>query len=59
MWKGIIGALEINSEMSSPCHPQHDGQTERVNKTLVCYLWNYWNYKTDNWEQMLPMAEYA
>jgi hypothetical protein len=45
--------------MSSPFHPQTDGQTDRVNQTLECYLSNYCNYEQDNWEEMLPMAEYA
>jgi len=57
--KGIVDKLEIMSKMSSPFHPQTDEQTERVNQSLECYLRNYCNYKQDNWEEMLPMAEYA
>ena len=59
IWKAIVDTLGIKSKMSSSFHPQTDGQTERVNQTLECYLWNYCNYEQDNWEEMLPMAEYA
>jgi len=59
IWKGIKDTLGIESKMSSSFHPQTDGQMERINKTLKCYLRNYCNYKQENWEDMLPMAEYA
>jgi len=36
IWKGIVDTLGIKSKMSSPFHPQTDGQTERVNQTLGC-----------------------
>jgi len=59
MWKGIIGTLGIKSKMSSPFHPQTNGQMERINKSLECYLQNCCNDEMDDWEEMLPMAEYA
>jgi len=59
IWKGIVDTFGIKSKMSSSFHSQTDGQTERVNQTLECYLRNYCNYEQDNWEEMLPMAEYA
>ena len=59
IWKGIMDTLGIKSKMSSPFHPPTDGQTERMNQALECYLRNYCNYKEDNWEEVLPMAEYA
>ena len=52
IWKGIVDTLGIRSKMSSPFHPQTDGQTERINQTLDCYLRNYCNYEPDNWEEM-------
>jgi hypothetical protein len=45
--------------MSSPFHPQTDGQTERVNQILECYLRNYCNYEQDHWSEILPMADYT
>jgi len=45
--------------MSTAYHPQRDGQTERTNQVLECYLRNFVNYDQDDWYQMLPLAEYA
>jgi hypothetical protein len=45
--------------MSSPLHPQMDGQTEPVNHTLECYLPNDCTFELDNWSGMLPWADYA
>jgi hypothetical protein len=45
--------------MSSPVDPQTDGHTEKLNQTLGCLLRNDSNYEQDNWEEMLPMADYA
>ena len=59
IWKGIVDTLGIQSKMSSPFHLQTDGQIERANQMLECYLRNYCNYEQDNWEEMLPMAKYA
>jgi hypothetical protein len=55
----LVEALDIQLKISSPFHPQIDGQTERVNQILECYLRNYCNYEQDNWCEMLPIAEYA
>jgi transposase InsO family protein len=58
-WSSLVKALDIRLKMSSPFHPQMDGQTEKVNQTLECYLRNYCNYEQDNWSKMLPLAENA
>jgi hypothetical protein len=55
----LVEVLHIKLKMSFPSHPETDGQTERVNQMLKCYLWNYCNYNQDNWAEILPMAEYA
>jgi len=57
--KGIIDTLGIKSKMSSPFHPQTEGQTDRVDQTLKCFLRNYCNYEQNKCEEMLPMAEYT
>jgi len=59
IWKGSLDTLGIKSKMPSPFHPQTDGQMERMNQTLECYLWNYCDYEQDNWEEMLPMSEHT
>ena len=47
------------AEKNTAFHPQTDGQTERVNQSLEQYLRQYCNYELDNWNDLLPLAEYA
>ena len=37
-WKELCESLSIKRKLSTPFHPQTDGQTERVNQTLEKYL---------------------
>jgi hypothetical protein len=39
-------------------HPQADGQTEHVNQELEQYLQVFVNKCQDNWDELLPMAEF-
>ncbi|MBW0520327.1 hypothetical protein O181_060042 [Austropuccinia psidii MF-1] len=45
--------------MSTACHPETDGQTERVNQILEQYLWMYVSYHQDDWNAWLPLAEFS
>jgi hypothetical protein len=45
--------------MSTPFHPQTDGQTERMNATMEQYLRAYVDYQQDDWYSWLPLAEFA
>jgi len=45
--------------MSTAFHPQTDGQTERMNRTLEEMLKAYSTYKQDTWDEYLPAAEFA
>jgi hypothetical protein len=36
-----------------------DGQTGRVNRTLEQYLRAYCNYLQDDWNHLLPLAEFS
>ena len=40
-------------------HPQTDGQTEVLNKTLEAYLHAYCNFSQDDWEEWLVYAEFV
>jgi hypothetical protein len=51
--------LHIKSNLSTAYHPEMDGQTEHVNQILEQYLWLYVNYQQDNWNSLLPLAEFA
>jgi hypothetical protein len=44
--------------MSSSYHPQSDGQTENLNKTLEMYLRCYVYENPKTWVAMLPWAQF-
>jgi hypothetical protein len=58
-WTHIMRALGTTRNLSTACHPETDGQTERVNAILEQYLRVYCNYQQDNWKQLLPIAEFC
>jgi hypothetical protein len=39
-------------------HPQGDGQTEHVNQELEQYLHLFVNERQDDWDELLPLAEF-
>ena len=45
--------------MSTAYHPQTDGQTERMNREVEAYLRLFCNYQQDDWDDLLPAAEFA
>lgn len=50
-------AIRVNH--SSADHPQTDGQTEIVNKSIKNYLRSTVNHLQDNWVDVLPDAEFV
>ena len=50
---------EVKQKMSTSFHPQTDGQTEVMNKTLEDYLRAFTRDGQDRWDEMLTMAEFA
>ena len=58
-WQSIFKILQVEIKLSSACHSQTDGQTERVNQVLEQYLRCSINYHQDNWIDLLPLAEFA
>jgi hypothetical protein len=57
-WGTLCYYLMVKRRLSTAFHPQTDGQTERVNQTLECYLRFYINFQQDDWLTLLPSAEY-
>jgi transposase InsO family protein len=57
MWKEVFTALGVKLGMSSSYHPQTDGQTERLNRTLEAGLRAYADKKGADWADWLPMCE--
>lgn len=58
-WKSVAKQLQITHKMSTAFHPQTDGQTERTNRTLQQYLRCYVNPAQDDWDDWLPLAQFA
>ena len=58
-WNEFTKLLGIKLKMSSAMHPQTDGQTERMNRTLEEMLRHYVDYSQNNWDELLPMVEFA
>lgn len=51
--------LQKNITQCLSSHPQSDGQTERMNRTLQDYMRNYVNPQGHDWAKFLPCAEFA
>ena len=58
-WQALFHQLGTKTAMSTAFHPQTDGQTERLNRTLEEMLRIYATYKQDQWDEYLPAAEFA
>jgi hypothetical protein len=58
-WKHVMETTGTKLRMSTAFHPQTDGQTERVNRIIEEYLRHYVSAEQDNWDELLPLAEFA
>ncbi|KAE8206384.1 hypothetical protein CF327_g7566 [Tilletia walkeri] len=57
--QSLMKLLGVKLNISSAYHAQTDGQTERTNRTLEHILRPYCAYQQDDWDELLPMAEFA
>ena len=58
-WKATFKSIGTELRMSTAFHPQTDGETERVNRVLEDMLRMYVNDKQTNWNEYLPLVEFA
>ena len=58
-WKRLMELCGVKLKMSSSRHPQTDGASEIMNRMVENYLRCYCNYNQDNWDELLPGAEFA
>ncbi len=58
-WRAVMKRIHCQQAMSTPRHPQTDGQTERTNRTLKEMLRFYVNARQDDWDQYLAPLEFA
>jgi hypothetical protein len=58
-WKNFMRTNDIDHRLSTSYHPQTDGQTERMNRTLEQILRMYINHQQTNWSHLLHNVEFA
>lgn len=58
-WHNLTEQLGCKLKLSTAFHPQTDGQTERANRVLEEYLRHYINPHQSDWDEWLPLAEFA
>lgn len=58
-WTSLQKALGTELRFSTAYHPETDGQTERLNRTLEDSLRAYCADKQSNWDQFLYLVEFA
>jgi hypothetical protein len=59
LWKTLWGKLGTKLLFLTTCHPQTDGQTEVVNRTLSQLLHAIIQNNLKSWEECLPFVEFA
>jgi hypothetical protein len=57
-WKDLMRQLRTKLNMSSACHPQTDGQTERTHRTNEQILRGFVHAQHHDWLHVLPLAEF-
>lgn len=58
-WRAVARCLKTKLALSSSHHPQHDGQTEVVNKLLEVMMRAYTADKKDTWAEWLSLLEFS
>ena len=58
-WTEVAEILQTKLLMSMAFHPETDGLSENSNKTVVCYLRGCATHDQANWDDYLPLGEYA
>jgi len=58
-WRGVTKYLKMKMSLSSSHHPQHDGQTEIINKHLAMMLRAYVSDDLSDWAIWLHILEFA
>jgi hypothetical protein len=58
-WAEVVRRLGSRLSKSTAFHPQTDGQAENANKTVVRYLQAFATHQVDDWDQLLPLAEFT
>jgi hypothetical protein len=57
-WQEVMSRTGTQLAMSTAYHPQSDGQTERVNQQIECYLRCFISAHPKKWSRWLPLCEF-
>ena len=57
-WKLLVARTGTQLNMSTANHPETDGQTERVNQQVECYLRCFISAQPHKWSKWLPLCEF-
>nr|GEZ44123.1 Ty3/gypsy retrotransposon protein [Tanacetum cinerariifolium] len=55
-WKELFSLLQVQLHTSTAYHPQTDGQTEVINRSLKCHLRCMCGEKPKEWVNWIPLA---
>jgi len=58
-WREVARILQTKLLMSMAFHPETDGRSKNSNKTGVRYLRGFTTHNKANWDDYLPLQEYA
>ncbi|EMG46361.1 hypothetical protein G210_3392 [Candida maltosa Xu316] len=58
-WHTFFQSLSVHLKLSTPFHPQTDGQTERGNRTIIQLLRALFDFNTQEWIKQLPIVEFS
>lgn len=58
-WSAFFCLLKVNISLSFGYHPQLNGQAERLNQEITCFLRTFCQHNQSDWSQFLPWAEYV
>jgi hypothetical protein len=57
-WQFVFKATGTNLKMSTANHPETDGQTERVNQSVECYLRCFISAHPQHWAKWISLCEF-
>lgn len=57
-WQSVFRATGSQLRMSTANHPETDGQTERVNQSIECYLRCFISAHPSHWAKWLSLCEF-
>ena len=59
LWKTVMGKLGTRVLLATTHHPQTNGLTERMNRTLIGLVRKVCSHQKEKWVEALPLLEFA